>query len=208
MTRLQKLLHKNPISLIVELGENDPILAETAASAGADALLLNNLENADQVYSRVSIPVGISLKFGNKVNKKELKELKPFDFVSYEMGGMDRINKEPFTRIIRLTDRYSISGLMELEEKAEAIDAAIIPETQAAKNLVIGDLQNYISIIISSSLPVIIPTQRLIKPSEVAIIWDAGAKGIMLNSTVLGKNPRSFEKTIREFRIAVDDLGE
>ncbi len=75
------------------------------------------------------------------------------------------------------------------------------------KELVIGDLQNYIAIALSSNLPVIIPTQRHIKPSEVAIVWDTGIKGLMLTRVVLGETAKTLEKAVREYRIAIDDLG-
>ena len=95
---------------------------------------------------------------------------------------------------------------MGLDDKVEAIDAAIVPVTDRLKNLEIGDLQNYISVIISSSLPVLIPTDRMIKPSEVSIVWDAGAKGLILTSRVLGETTKSLERNLKEYRIAADDL--
>jgi hypothetical protein len=54
---------------------------------------------------------------------------------------------------------------------------------------------------------VIVPTQRSIRTSEVAIIADTGAKGLMLTPVVTGTIPKHVEKAVREYRIAVDDLG-
>ncbi|NQU16675.1 MAG: hypothetical protein HQ564_01310 [Candidatus Saganbacteria bacterium] len=204
MSKLRRLLHNNPISLIVNLWENNPESAKLAENAGADALMINDLDNAEQICKSVKIPTGIVLRDARRINKRALQGL---DFINFEMEHSPQFKNVPHTRILMLDEKFSIDSLLNLSDKAEAIDAAIVPLTQGVKDLVVGDLQNYISIIISADLPVLIPTQRSIKPSEVAIIWDAGAKGIILTKTVLGNTARSFEKTIREFRIAVDDLG-
>jgi hypothetical protein len=71
----------------------------------------------------------------------------------------------------------------------------------------VGDLQQYIGIVISAGLPVIIPTDLAIKPSEVAILWDTGAKAVLMTPKALGKNPKAVENNVRQFRIAVDDLS-
>ena len=206
VTKLRRLLHNNPITLIVSLWENDPQLAKLAEDSGADALMLNELEKADLVCKNVRIPTGISLKT-DKITKKHQKQLKSFDFVNFSIEHLHHFKGFSSTRVAALNENYSIDHLMGIEEKAEVLDAAIVPIKQGVKGLMVGDLQNYISIIISSDIPVIIPTQRDIKPSEVAIIHDAGARGIILTKAVLGATPRSFEKSIREFRIAADDLG-
>jgi len=93
-----------------------------------------------------------------------------------------------------------------MDEKIDAIDAAIIPPNQLGKELIVGDLQNYIAIAMSSNIPVMVPTQRSIKPSEIPIIWDTGAKGLILTKVVLGDNIKSFTKAVSEYRIAVDDI--
>ena len=62
MTRLRQLLRKNKITLIVNLRNNDSQLAQMAEQDGADALMVSELERADEVYSNVSLPVGINLK--------------------------------------------------------------------------------------------------------------------------------------------------
>lgn len=205
MTKLRRLLKKNQITLIVELEYNDPNLAELAQRHGADAVLLDSIEGSNQVLNKLWIPVGLNLKNDAEVEKSDLE---PFDFVNFDIRKLDEVKDFDKTKIVSVADDYSIDSLMSIENDVEAIDATIVPMTQGVRNLLVGDLQNYISIIISADLPVVIPTQRSIKPSEVAIIWDAGAKGIILTKTVLGKSTRSFEKAIQEFRAAVDDLGD
>ena len=54
----------------------------------------------------------------------------------------------------------------------------------------------------------IIPAQRAIRPSETAIIADTGARGLMLTPVVTGTTAKHVESNTREFRVAVDDLGD
>ncbi|MEK7377186.1 MAG: hypothetical protein AABZ57_08535, partial [Candidatus Margulisiibacteriota bacterium] len=74
------------------------------------------------------------------------------------------------------------------------------------QNLTVGDLQYYISLAISSALPVIVPTQRRIEPDEIPILADTGVKSIMIGAIVTGKTPGSIEEATRKFREAIDTL--
>ncbi|OGC30407.1 hypothetical protein A2232_01830 [candidate division WOR-1 bacterium RIFOXYA2_FULL_46_56] len=194
------------MTLIVQLWETNPQLAEIAEQNGADAILVNGLEGADEILGRVSIPVGVNLNPDEKLNKKTVAALSDFDFVNFGLKQVENFKDIKITRLAALGGEFSFDSLMGLDDKVEAIDAAIVPVTDRLKNLEIGDLQNYISVIISSSLPVLIPTDRMIKPSEVSIVWDAGAKGLILTSRVLGETTKSLERNLKEYRIAADDL--
>jgi hypothetical protein len=58
----------------------------------------------------------------------------------------------------------------------------------------------------STTLPVIVPTQKSIRASEVPIIWDAGAKGIMIGECVTGKTATSIKAVTKEFRAAAEAI--
>jgi len=207
MSRLLDVLSKNKFSLIVYLPENKPALAKLVEKLGADALLVKNDEMADLIVKAVRIPVGVDVET-QKISVKKLKSLEGFDFVNFGLDALETFAKhKKGSRVVALDDKYTLDRLMQVENKADAVDATIISIRHLGKELVVGDLQNYIAIALSSGLPVMIPTQRKIKPSEVSIIWDTGAKGLLLTETVLGKDEKSIEKKFKEYKIAVDDLG-
>ena len=195
MSRLKKLLHENPITIIVELDENDPEFARRVESAGADAIILKSREHEKTIAKAVKIPLGI------KIGKAE-DQLELYDFIIFPAERLFEMQGTKQTRVVMIKE------MGDLNDKADVLDAAIIPRAKTAKEMSIGDLQNYISIIISSGLPVLIPTERLIRPSEVSILADAGAKGIILTKTVFGSGRNKIEKVVSEFRIAADDLGD
>jgi hypothetical protein len=203
MSKLLKMMKEKPLTLIVHLPENKAELAEAAEAAGAEALMIDQGYDEEKILQAVKIPVGL--------NAGELKETElKFDFINFPAEALAEFGKlKKIARIASLNENYTLDKLMLVSEKEiDAVDAAIIPLHQFGKELVIGDLQNYIAITLSSAkLPVIIPTQRNIKPSEVAIIWDTGVKGLMLTRVVLGETAKSLEKAVKEYRIAIDDLG-
>jgi len=209
MSKLLELLSKKKMTLIVQLPENSVELAKLAEAGGADALVIKNEDNNSDILKAVKIPVGVDLSMEADLNEKQVKAHDKFDFINFHFGSLSAAAKRAKPgRIIALNDDYSLDKIIGVEDTgAQAIDAAILPVSQRSKELIVGDLQNYIAIAISSGLPVIIPTQRGIKPSEVAIISDTGAKGILLTEVVLGDNPKSMEKALREYRMAADDLG-
>ncbi|MDD5382200.1 MAG: hypothetical protein PHH60_00900 [Candidatus Margulisbacteria bacterium] len=214
MPKLVDLLNKNKMTLIVALPKNDLELAAAAVSSGADALLLGlggKKESLKKVLDKVNVPVGIAINGGKAGNEKEVKEILKlgFDFFTAGLEGVPAYLQEMkrVSRVLSLDSRFSVDALIEISKvKAEALDAAIIPVSGEGKELVVGDLQNYISIVLSAGIPVIIPTQRSIKASEVAIIADTGAKGLLLSAVVIGSDAGSVGKAVREYRLAVDEL--
>jgi GTPase Era involved in 16S rRNA processing len=220
VAKLLNLLNKNTFSLLVELPKVDAVMVEAALAGGVDAILfsvsdLQELKESKKEIIRlakeVEVPVGLSIALLQGAAEKTLKELvAAVDFVEVAEEGIRKIKKiKGVNKLVRLDDSSSMEELLKLsEEGAEVVDAAIIPKSRQQKEMTVGELQQYISIVISAALPVIIPTDLAIKPSEVAILWDAGAKAILLTPNILGRDPRAAEKNILQFRIAVDDLSQ
>jgi hypothetical protein len=204
------------MTLIVALPENDLEMAEAAIEAGADALQLDfrgEKAKPKKILDKADIPVGIVPSGKNLASDKELQEIAKlgFDFISAEMGVAPAhfFSAKKISKILSLNSKFNIDQLIEISAmQSDALDAAIIPASGWGKELVVGDLQNYISIVLSANIPVIIPTQRSIRPSEVAIIADTGAKGLLLSSIVTGATPKQIAETVREYREAIDEIGK
>jgi hypothetical protein len=223
MPKLIELLNKNKMTLIVSLPENRLELAQAAISGGADALQLNiklgefkefkdEKKYLEEIIDNSSVPVGISADWEEQPGIKHFKEIlgTGFDFlnVGIEYLSPSLLALDQVSKILMLNSRYALDDVVELSASHfSAMDAAIIPTSGWGKDLIVGDLQNYISIVLAAGIPVIIPTQRLIRPSEVAIIADTGARGILLTPVVTGSSPKHIKQNVRDFRVAVDDLG-
>ncbi len=224
MSRLINLLNDNKMTLIVALPENNVDLAAAAVDNGADALQLHintkgfktfaeEKAGMEAVLKKVNVPVGIVPGHEKCADENEMKEIARmgFDYFSMDMDVMPDFMQQfkRISRILALNSKFTLDKLItSSQEGLDALDAAIIPTSGWGKDLVVGDLQQFISIVLSSGKPVIIPTQRSIRTSEVAIISDTGAKGLLLTPVVMGTTVKDVAKAVKEYRIAVDDLGD
>ncbi len=168
-------------------------------------------ENLARVLAQTKIPVGLSAGWEKLLNKKELAQLCQlgFDFINIgiEHLSVSLLGAKKIGRVLRLNSRFCLDDIVNVSrDQCLAMDAAIIPAAQWGKELVVGDLQNYIAIVMSAGLPVLIPTQKLLQPSEAAIIADTGAKGLILTPIVLGSTARHVGQVIAEFKLAIEEL--
>lgn len=206
MSKLLAMLKEKPLTLVVHLPENNIEMAQAAEKMGADALMVSQGYDEEKVLDAVSIPVGLDLAASDPKSSASLLKL-DFDFINFHPSHIEHYEKFKKTKIAMLDEEFTLDKLMSaMDKKIDAIDAAIIPIAQSPKELVVGDLQNYIAIALSSNLPVLIPTQRNIKSSEVPIIWDTGAKGLILTKVVLGDSVKSVSRVVAEYRVAIDNI--
>ena len=215
MSRLVSLLSKEPLTLIVKLPENSVEMAKAAEVSGAGAVCLNYSEDKDtlrDIINAVKIPVGMSLD-ENILTEDEMKDFKKlgFDFIDIpsndapdhllKMGG--------FGRILALDPDFSEIDLTRLSDRPiDGLDAAVIMPEDWGNDLNVGDLQQYITIAMSTTLPVIVPAQKSIRASEIPIIWDTGAKGIMIGKNIIGDNVQSMKAVIKEYRSAMETIKQ
>lgn len=229
MGKLTELMSKKKLILIVSLPENSPDLARAAMDGGADALKVHiNITHAaagtkfgtleeerralERILSDASVPVGIVP--GEKVvpNEKRMAEIRKmgFDFFDVKLKHMTdcMLRMKGISRVAAVDRDHPIDRLMELKAMGiDAVEAAIVATSEYGTDLNVSDLQSYITMAISAGVPVIIPTQRSIKVSEVPIIADTGAKALMIGAIVTGKTASSIKKATMAYRAAVDDLG-
>jgi hypothetical protein len=201
--------------LIVKLPENSIEMAKAAEDAGADAVCISYSEDKEaikKIIKTLNIPVGMSLD-ENILTGPEMKNFKSlgFDFIDIpsndapdhllEIGGLGRI--------LSLDPDYSEIDLTRLSGRPiDGLDAAVIMPEEWGKELTVGDLQQYITIAMSTTLPVIVPAQKSIRASEVPIIWDTGAKGIMIGENIIGDNVQSVKAVIKEYRSAMETIRQ
>ncbi|MFH1709527.1 MAG: hypothetical protein ABH860_00465 [bacterium] len=217
MSKLASLLRKEPLTLIVRLPENSMEMAKAAEEGGAHAIVLSfdagqkDKKDIVPIAKSVKIPVGIKLE--DSVGEQELSGFirLGIDFVDLPLTGAQKelFKKANIGRILALGPDYSTIDLTRMPEKPiEGVDAAIIMKEEWGMDLTVGDLQQYITIAMSTTLPVIVPAQKSIKASEVPIIWDTGAKGVMIGDIVTGYTAASLKAVTREFRSAVEAVKE
>ncbi len=215
MSKLLSLLCKEPLTLIVRLSDTSVEMARAAEEGGADAVCADfsgGKDTVEQIIGSVKVPVGISVE-ENALTDADIKQFQKIglDFIDFPLGGIPEsvLKSGGFGRILVLGPDYDALDLTRLSDKPiDGLDAAITLKEEWGKALTVGDIQQLITITMSTTLPVIVPTQKTIRASEVPIIWDTGAKGIMIGETVTGGTPASLKAVTKEFRSAIEALKE
>ena len=89
---------------------------------------------------------------------------------------------------------------------AGVVEASIMPGTEYGQPLCMRDLLRYRTLVQATKLPVVVPTQRLIRPSEVAALAQTGVRGLMIGAVVTGRTEESIRRAVHEFRNAIDRM--
>ena len=81
-----------------------------------------------------------------------------------------------------------------------------MPGTEYGQPLCMRDLLRYHALAHATPLPVIVPTQRMIRPEEVKALAQTGIHGLMIGAVVTGRTEESIRKAVRSFREAIDRM--
>lgn len=205
-------IKNKPFSLVVELPSISSSFFQAAYENGADFIRVKplsfyDLQNAQDALKISKLFMGLDL--ANIKEEIKIKDIQKFSFLTLPFRSRKNQKLEnirlPF--LLRLSTLYSLDEIVSMEKNTlAALEADIVPKPGWGREMINADLQNYISIALASKAPVLVPTQRNLLPSEIAILWDAGIKGIVLTSDFLENDIEQFEKKIKDFSAAVKEL--
>jgi hypothetical protein len=225
--RLLSLLAEAP-RLLVSLPENSPQLARAAADGGADALKVHihvhheasGTKFGDLVQERASLekilalglPTGVVPGAGDDVaSPDEIAELAAMGLDFFDLYARDMpawlASFEGMTRAVALQGSADAAALGDFEALGfEMIEAAVIPHEGYGHPLSVADLAAYRQIRRATALPIIVPTQRAIKPEEVAVlVGTVGVNAVMIGAIVTGREPDSLRAATQRFAAALAD---
>ena len=89
---------------------------------------------------------------------------------------------------------------------AAVVEASIMPGAEYGQRLTMRDLLRYSAIVQNTSLPVVVPTQRLILPQEVKALAQTGVRGLMIGAVVTGRTQESIRRAVSAFRNEIDRM--
>lgn len=228
MDFLSVLNQKKP-ALIMSLPGNDPSLARIAVESGADVIKVHmnvrhrasglhfgTFEEEKEKLAQIreiagSIPCGIVA--GSSVEDAERDFLSAnrlgYEFVSLyaSVAPLSVLSCPDMKKMIALAPGYTPNDVKLLSKiGADVLEASVmLPETYGQR-LTAKELLEYAAITEASNLPVVVPTQRAIRPDEVGCLASIGISGIMIGAVVTGKTGETIQKSILEFRNAIDRL--
>ena len=225
MSRAVELLKSGP-QLIMSLPANDPELARAALRGGADILkvhirvhhnasgthfgtLAEERAHLQQIIDLFPGPVGIVVGAEDPATPAEMGELRKlgFDFFDMYISQMPAWmwNVAGMGKAVALESGYSIHQAIALENMGvDVIEASIIPHEGYGKTLTVADLVAYRDLHDTVDVPIIVPTQRAIRPEEAKLITGTcGIEGLMIGAIVTGKTPHEIEDAVKRFKSAL-----
>lgn len=227
MRAVEALKQDHP-SVFVSLPRNDIELAQAAAEAGADGIKVHiNLHHqaADLTFGSwdeeaavieqiidLGLPVGIVPGTAEQMCTPEdmgSMAAAGVDFVDAYLHDMPAWMLDTDTRIHIMAaagfgdvEPQGTPAGLELLPGLRMLEASIIDHEGYGEPLCAADVQQYARLVKQlepSGVPVIVPTQRSIRPSEVSSLHRAGVHGILIGAIVTGDQPETIARATREF---------
>ena len=134
-----------------------------------------------------------------------------FDLYAQDMPAwMLRMDVSPMSVMVAFSHQVQPWGLVEDVGGASRpgmIEASIMPHEAYGGAMTAADIGQYAQIARRSQLPVVVPTQRAIRPAEVAPLHDAGAAALLIGAVVTGTEAVSYARATASYRAAIDGLN-
>lgn len=214
--------------LMVSLPKNRPELALAAVEAGAEILKVHlnchhfasdtrfgswKEEKAvlREILDAVKVPVGLVTGEEVQPAAQEWNEFREsgFDFWDlfarytapscFDIAGLGRM--------VAVDDSWTTEMVQDMVALGvDVFEASIIPRTSYRTPLNLVDLTRYKALARACGVPIMIPTQKAVQPSEVGWLRRAGAAGITIGAIVTGLEEAGLREATRRFRAAIDEL--
>lgn len=228
-----KLLNvlKNDFTLMVSLPKNCPKLAEAAIKAGAQCLKVHvnchhfasdtrfgSWREEKAVISEIlsvmgDVPLGIVTGEATQPSAADLEEICQSDIDFWDLfcrytppEYMDLPNLGRMVAIDSSWEPWLVESLGALG--VNVIESSIIPRDMYRSELNLEDVAKYRRLAECSPMPILIPTQKAIKPSQVKALRQAGAAGITIGAVVTGLELSGIADATAAFRDAIDNLKQ
>lgn len=237
---VERKLKAGQAMLLVSLPRNDLDLAQAALAGGAQCLKVHlnvhhhasgthfgSLEEEGPVLEKIvslGVPVGIvpggEAAMASRSDMERLAQMGIdfFDAYIHDMPPWMLELDTAMSRMLALSYRQRDSdfSLGPYAAGCDMIEASIIEPDGYGQPLTSTDLHLYEQITNRyPDLPVAVPTQRRIRPDQVAELTAIGVQGILIGAIVTGRQANTLEAATRRFRAALDtarqqydDVGE
>lgn len=226
---LKQNLTENKMTLIVSLPENRLDLARAAIHTGVDAVklhvnvnhrasgnLFESVESYVEIFRSIrdefSGPLGIvpGGSFGD-IKQSEMEQLIALGFNFYSIYAHDKpswmLGLDKIEKTFAISSDYSLDTIGNVKHLGvTALEASIIRGEEYGTPLTFKDVLAYNWLVQHVDVPVLVPSQRKLVPSDIPLLAKAGVKAVMLGAIVIGHTEESIQHAIISFRNAIDSL--
>lgn len=226
--RYLELLAREKMTLIMSLPANDPELARVAWENGADVVKVHiNLDHhaskthfgsiqvEDAALRRIleaaKGPCGLVAGGDLELAQHDYREAAAmgFEFVSLyaKHTPIEILQSDCLLKMVALDNSYTLDEVRALRKiGGHVLEASVMDPDTYGQRLSAKELMQYQNICDNTELPVVIPTQRAIRPEELTALKQCGVRGIMIGAVVTGKSADSIGHAVAAFRKAIDEM--
>lgn len=211
---------------MVSLPRNRPELALAAVESGAEILKVHlNCHHfasdtrfgswseersvLQEILSAVQVPVGLVTGEETQPSADEWAGFADFGFdfwdlfARYTAPGCFDVAR--LGRMVAVDDSWSSEMVQDMVSLGvDVFEASIIPRTSYRTPLNLVDLTRYRALARACGVPIMVPTQKAVQPSEVGWLRKVGAAGITIGAIVTGLEESSLRDATARFRAAID----
>ncbi|MCE7872034.1 hypothetical protein DYH09_16870 [bacterium CPR1] len=229
MSRLGELTSNGAFRLMVSLPKNRVDMALAAVEAGAEILKvhLNCHHFASdtrfgswrdekpvlrEILDAVRVPVGIVTGEETQPTAAEWAELSGFGFDFWDLFARYTapgcFDVPGLGRMVAVDDSWTGEMVQDMVKLGvDVFEASIIPRTQYRTPLNLVDLTRYAALGRAARVPIMVPSQKALRPDEVGWLRRVGASGVTIGAIVTGLEPDGLRAATASFRAAIDALG-
>lgn len=227
MSKLLSILARRFV-LMVSLPKNSPEMAQAALAAGAECIKvhLNCHHHASgttfgswqqeksaisEIVSSVNIPVGIVTGEATQPSAADFEEITQVGFDFWDLFAKFTPPTHfqlPMGRMVAVDSSWTSSMMADFERLGvQIIEGSVIPKAEYGTPLNLVDLSVYSQLCQASKMPVLIPTQKAVRPDEVAYLRKAGAAGLTIGAIVTGLTQASLQASVSRFAESIQKLN-
>ncbi len=216
--------------LLVSITQNDPNLARIALENGADAVKVHlncahfasgtdfgSWEAEKEKIAKVAevvrphIPLGIVTGAEVVPNAQDLSEIRQFGFDFWDLFANhippEYLKWKELAHMSAVGPDWTPEFVQDLVSLGvDVIESSIIPRDLYRTRLTAADLCQYKRLVRSAGVPVIVPTQKKIRPDEVKYLQEVGVSGLAIGAVVTGLGTAYLGERVAAFRKAIDEI--
>lgn len=223
-----ELLSRPQMTLIMSLPANDPQMARAAWAEGADVVKVHI--NVDHRASKTHFGSFAEEEAGLRTILEEargpcgivaggdlpsaLRDYRAaaeagFSFISLYASHMapEILQYPRLTKMVALDCHYTLEEASALEQVGgQVLEASVMDPATYGQPLSARELLQYSAICGRTCLPVVVPTQRAIRPEDLPALRRCGVSAIMIGAVVTGSDAKSIACAVAGFRKYIDRM--
>jgi len=229
MHKLLNILKTKKFSLIASLPENTYEMARTAWESGADAIKvhINVFHRASQntfgalgdiketfqkIIADSPVPVGVVAGENPGLVEEIIDELiaMGFDFISLYGHFMPAslVLRKDITTFFAINSSYSLEEIRHISQSffGDILELSVVAPEQYGERLTARDLAKYNYIASHTSIPTVVPTQKLVLPSDIKALYQTGINALMVGAICYERDLEKMASVIKEFKKEIRKL--